>query len=143
MPTDQTWAHLVPELSCTDIAASLAFYTGVLGFSVRFARPEDRFAYLEREGAELMLEQANGHWQTGPLERPLGRGVNFQVEVTDVQALHDAVVAAGVPLFRPLRTSWYRTGDLESGQAEFLVQDPDGYLLRFCQHLGERPLSGA
>ncbi|HFQ4989843.1 TPA: VOC family protein, partial [Vibrio vulnificus] len=25
------------------------------------------------------------------------------------------------------------------GQKEFLIQDPDGYLLRFSQYLGEKP----
>lgn len=48
-------ARLVPELNCTDFERSLAFYTDVLGFGVRYARPEQKFAYLEREGAELML----------------------------------------------------------------------------------------
>ncbi|MEY3533635.1 MAG: hypothetical protein RI979_1659, partial [Pseudomonadota bacterium] len=41
--------------------------------------------------------------------------------------------------FRPLSTEWYRDGDLEHGQTQFLVQDPDGYLLRFMQHLETRP----
>jgi hypothetical protein len=27
------------------------------------------------------------------------------------------------------------------GDRELLVQDPDGYLLRFSQYLGERPIS--
>jgi hypothetical protein len=48
---------LVPELYCSDFARSLKFYTGVLGFFVRYDRPEQRFAYLERDGAELMIEQ--------------------------------------------------------------------------------------
>ena len=52
-------ARLVPELYCSDLERSLRFYTGILGFSVRFARPETRFAYLEREGAEIMIEAPN------------------------------------------------------------------------------------
>src|SRR4051812_33368173 len=54
------FARLVPELICADIERSVRFYTGVLGFHVRYARPEERFAYLEREGAEIMLEQPTG-----------------------------------------------------------------------------------
>jgi hypothetical protein len=50
-----------------------------------------------------------------------------------------ALATAGLPLFRPPATSWYRDGGIEHGQTEFLVQDPDGYLLRFMQPLGERP----
>ncbi|MEO9168740.1 MAG: VOC family protein, partial [Aestuariivirga sp.] len=36
---------------------------------------------------------------------------------------------------------WYRAGDEEVGQRQFLVQDPDGYLLRLCQPIGRRKLS--
>ena len=34
--------------------------------------------------------------------------------------------------------SWYKGEGVEFGQLEFLVQDPDGYLLRFIQDIGER-----
>jgi len=42
-------------------------------------------------------------------------------------------------LYRELKESWYDTGGVLSGQKEILVQDPDGYLLRFTQYLGENP----
>ena len=36
--------------------------------------------------------------------------------------------------------AWYDMGGgTQSGSSEFLVQDPDGYLLRFAEPLGERP----
>lgn len=76
---------------------------------------------------------------TADLEPPFGRGLNIQIEVRDVRAIHDRLVAADHPLFRPLRTSWYREGTHENGQDEFLVQDPDGYLIRFMEHIGTRP----
>src|SRR6202165_2051347 len=47
-------ARLVPELVCSNFAESLRFYTELLGFSVRYSRIDERFAYLERDGAELM-----------------------------------------------------------------------------------------
>ena len=56
-----------------------------------------------------------------------------------MQTIHDRVVAAGIALLCPLRRSWYREGEHENGQDEFPVQDPDGYLLRFMQHVGTRP----
>jgi lactoylglutathione lyase len=49
--------RLVPELYCADLERSLRFYRETLGFAVCYARPEERFAYLERDGAQLMLEQ--------------------------------------------------------------------------------------
>jgi catechol 2,3-dioxygenase-like lactoylglutathione lyase family enzyme len=134
-------ARLVPELICADFARSLAFYTDVLGFAVRYARPEERFAYLEREGAELMIEQAVGRaFLAAPLEHPYGRGVNFQIAVGDVATLHARVIDAGCPLYLPLEEKWYRRGAEEVGNRQFIVPDPDGYLLRFFQSLGVRAL---
>jgi catechol 2,3-dioxygenase-like lactoylglutathione lyase family enzyme len=132
---------LVPELYVSDIGRSLRFYTGVLGFAVLYDRPEERFAYLIREGAALMLEQPvdpDRTWLAGPLELPYGRGINFQIAVADVDTLHAAARAAGAPLLLPLEERWYRRGDARLGQRQFVVRDPDGYLLRFCQDLGER-----
>ena len=48
---------LVPELSVRDCAASLRFYRDILGFAVRYQRPEEGFAYLALGEAELMLDQ--------------------------------------------------------------------------------------
>jgi catechol 2,3-dioxygenase-like lactoylglutathione lyase family enzyme len=131
----------VPELACADIERSLHFYVDVLGFRVMYARPEERFAYLEREGAELMLDQLNvgRSWTTAEMTHPFGRGMNLQIEVSDVDALHAAVVAAGAPIFLPMEERWYRMDDVLTGQRQFIVQDPDGYLLRLAQDLGQRP----
>jgi catechol 2,3-dioxygenase-like lactoylglutathione lyase family enzyme len=48
---------VVPELDVADLARSLSFYVDVLGFKVRFERPEERFAYLTRGPVHLMLDQ--------------------------------------------------------------------------------------
>jgi catechol 2,3-dioxygenase-like lactoylglutathione lyase family enzyme len=134
-----TGARLVPELDCSNFEVSLAFYTGVLGFKLRYDRPEKKFAYLEREGAELMLEEVSPEgWLTAELTHPYGRGINFQIEVDDVAALYEAVCGAGVALYQEIEDAWYRAGDAYTGNRQFLVQDPDGYLLRFFQSLGRR-----
>jgi catechol 2,3-dioxygenase-like lactoylglutathione lyase family enzyme len=137
---------LVPELYSADFDRSLAFYIGVLGFATRYSRPEDRFAYLEREGAELMIEQTvdtDRLFIAGPLEAPFGRGLHLQIEVSDVTALHAAVRAAGARLLLELEERWYRRGDEEVGNRQFIVTDPDGYVLRFSEDLGERPIRAA
>lgn len=130
---------LIPELTCTDFQRSLAFYVDLLGFRVAYERPEDDFAFLEREGAQIMLEQESETWRTGPVERPYGRGLNLQIEATDANTLCQRLRNAGHPIFVPIEEKWYRAGDRLFGLRQFLVQDPDGYLLRFAQHLGERP----
>lgn len=132
---------LVPEISVTDMEESLRFYTKILGFKVEYSRPEDRFAFLSLQGSQLMVEEINHNWDTGELERPYGRGVNLQIEVDSVEELLRSLGEHGYPLFRPLKESWYRGDDVVYGQKEFLVQDPDGYLLRFAQDLGEKVAS--
>ena len=42
------WAALVPELSVAQMRPSLAFWCGLLGFSIAFDRPAARFAFLVR-----------------------------------------------------------------------------------------------
>jgi len=133
---------LIPELSVTCIQKSLEFYTETLGFTVEYSRPEEKFYFLSYEGSQIMIEEVNDHWWTGELERPFGRGINFQIEVSDVSALIERLDEENVALFRPLKESWYRGENVEYGQIEFLVQDPDGYLLRFTQDIGDRKLRG-
>ena len=133
---------LIPELDVEDLAASLRAYTGVFGFTVLFERPEERFAYLELEGSHLMLEEAAGpgrRFRTAPLEKPYGRGVNLQIRVSDADGLHARVVRAGLTVVTDLEERWYRRDDQERGQRQFVVADPDGYLLRFYTYLGVRP----
>jgi catechol 2,3-dioxygenase-like lactoylglutathione lyase family enzyme len=139
-PDPTQWSKLVPELTVTQLAASLQFYVDVLGFVVLFTRDDPPFAYLEFEGAQFMLEELHeGGWRTGDLVKPYGRGINFQIECVDAAAIYDKIVTAGYTCFRPLNETWYPVNTIEMGAREFLVQDPDGYLLRFSQDLGERP----
>lgn len=139
---DERWAALVPELLVADLARSRAFYCDLCGFAVRFARPEDGFLYLELGGAQIMLEEMGEEaWVTGPMQAPFGRGINLQIEVEAVAPIDTRLAAAGVVPFRALHEAWYREGDVEHGQAQLLVQDPDGYLLRFVEVLGERPVA--
>jgi catechol 2,3-dioxygenase-like lactoylglutathione lyase family enzyme len=130
---------LVPELTCRNLEISRRFYVDVIGFRVLYERPEDRFVYLEREGVELMLDQLSpASWLTAETSVPFGRGLNLQITVSDVDALHARVEAAGIALFRPMEEAWYRAESYHLGNRQFLVQDPDGYLLRFFQDLGRR-----
>jgi catechol 2,3-dioxygenase-like lactoylglutathione lyase family enzyme len=135
-------ARLVPELDVRDLDRSLAFYVGVAGFRILFGRPEERFAYLDRDGVHLMLEEAAGpgrRFHTAPLEHPYGRGVNLMIEVGEIDALHSRVQAAGFKIVISLEECWYRQNEIENGQRQFVVADPDGYLLRFFTDLGQRP----
>jgi hypothetical protein len=37
-----------------------------------------------------------------------------------------------------IEENWYKVNNKKIGNKEFLVQDPDGYLLRFSEDMGER-----
>jgi catechol 2,3-dioxygenase-like lactoylglutathione lyase family enzyme len=128
----------VPELLVLDHATSKGFWCDVLGFQVVFERPG--FAYLRQGGAEVMIALASGHWETGALERPLGRGINIQMFVGSADSIADRIRRAGWPLFQEVHEAWYCSGGVNRGYRQVLVQDPDGYLLRFAEKLGASPM---
>lgn len=135
------WAPLMAEMMVTDFDRSLAFWTGLMGFSVAFERPAQKFACLTRpEGAQIMVYQRDAYWETGVMEPPFGRGAVIQVYVADVLALHRGFEAVGWPFYVALREKWRDWGDRLGGQREFLVQDPDGYLVMVVERIGERAL---
>ena len=135
---------LVPELAVADCQVSLAFYCGVLGFTLRYARPEEGFAYLNLGQAELMIDQIDQgrtfDADHQPPRPPYGWGVNLQIRVPDVAVLVSALYAVAVPLVLPVEDRWYRRDLTEVGNRQFIVADPDGYLLRFYQDLGTRDI---
>ncbi|PHM45017.1 bleomycin resistance protein [Xenorhabdus mauleonii] len=130
------WNRMVPELTVTDFAASLDFYQRILGFEISIRREDPDFVYLSLGEAQLMLEafQPDG-WNTGELTHPFGRGINLQIEVDDVAPILENLRANKIELYRSLQDNYYDIGDNKICQREFLVQDPDGYLLRFSQYI--------
>ena len=67
-------AKLVPELLVSDFTASLDFYVRLIGFTVRYDRPAEKFAYLDFDGAEIMIEQETDFWLTAKREKALRPG---------------------------------------------------------------------
>jgi catechol 2,3-dioxygenase-like lactoylglutathione lyase family enzyme len=134
---------LIPELYCTSIKASIAFYTEILGFEILYQREEATFAMLERQGAQVMLDEyvhgSARSWIAGPLEAPFERGVNLDIRTDNVEKLYEKVKASGAKIFLPIEDKWYRANDIDLGSRQFIVLDPDGYLLRFSGSLGTRP----
>lgn len=133
---------LIPELKVRDFKKSLDFYINLAAFDILYERREEHFAMLDKDGARLMIEliESDDRWVVGEQKYPLGQGVNFQIEVSNVQDLYQRFADAGYPIFYKIEEKWYRKNDSEVGNKQFLVQDPDGYLLRFFQDLGSRPL---
>jgi catechol 2,3-dioxygenase-like lactoylglutathione lyase family enzyme len=133
---------MVPELLVRNLPESLRFWCDLIGFAIAYDRPEEGFAYLDLAGAQAMLEEAGRpgrRWITAPLAPPFGRGINLQIVVPDLDAVLAQLAAAAWPLYMQPEEKWYRAGTGEIGVRQFLVQDPDGYLLRPQQPLGLRP----
>ncbi len=133
---------MIPELCVSNVDESLAFYVNLLGFRVVYQRPEDRFAMIERQDSFLMLDEivpgSKRTWIAGPLEKPFGRGINLSIETDDAAGFSARLQRAGVFLFLPLEEKWYRADDVYLGVRQFIVLDPDGYMLRFSESLGSR-----
>jgi len=132
---------LVPELWVSDFEASLAFYIDTLEFEVVQRRGTDTHVYIAFQGSQIMLAwwAVDGTWEPWhpkPLERPFGRGINFQFMISGVEAFYDRVTAKGVVPFLELYTaSIWRTDRIDE-RRQFIVLDPDGYALRFSEKIG-------
>ena len=132
---------LVPELYCENIEVTKRFYIEVFGFEVKYERVEEEFVYFTLDGVDIMLEGINGigrRWLTDKVEKPFGRGVNFQWDVSEIDDLYSRVKAL-VPnsIYLEMETKAYQCADHLAVQKQFIVQDPDGYLFRFfCDSKG-------
>lgn len=124
---------LVPELSVSSINESKKFYIDILGFKLEYERLADKFAFLSYGETQIMIEEINGHWNTGELLYPLGRGINFQIDTDEVYKIVSNLKENNIDLFRDIMESKYECGNEVYYEKEILVQDPDGYLLRFSQ----------
>ena len=130
----------VPEFDVTNIDKSLEFYK-TCGFKIEYERPENKFAFISLGEIQFMLQELNNgdkKWDVGELEYPFGRGINFQLEVDDVDRIYDNLIKANYKIAFEMEENWYQSDDKLLGCKEFLIQDPDGYLLRFSEDLGSK-----
>lgn len=118
---------LIPELSVSNFDNSIKFYRDIVGFSLEFERPENKFAFLSIEGSQIMIEQQNGQWDTGLLEYPYGRGINFAIKISSLAGIIESLQANNYPIKLGPKENWYRQGEELLGNKEILVLDPDGY----------------
>lgn len=139
---------LTPELSCSNIKVSLSFYLETLGFKIQYQREEEGFAMIERQGSRIMLDEVRPNtgtetkriWISAPMELPFGREINLEIKTSKVDQLYDRCKQTGANIFLSIEEKWYRTNNSEIGNRQFIVLDPDGYMLRFVQELGEQKI---
>ena len=123
--------NLIPELSVFDIFQTKNFYEE-LGFKIEYERQEEKFVFMSFQDSQFMFEQIHDEgWNTGELTYPLGRGINFSIAVDDIENLYKLVKSKKLEIYKKLTKSVYLVNGIEEIQMEFLIQDPNGYLLRF------------
>ena len=124
---------LIPELTVSGINTTKKFYTEVLGFKIEYERINDKFAFLSLGEAQLMIEQINDNWTVGELKYPFGNGINLQIEINNLDSFVKKVKSKNIILFKDIFTSYYQCDNVCYMEKEVLIQDPDGYLLRFSE----------
>ena len=129
----------IPELSVTNLENSLNFYK-TAGFKIEYDRPENKFAFIGLGKIQFMLQELSDtdKWDIAPLSYPFGNGINFQLEVENLDELYNSFKNSNYKIAFEIEENWYRQDNRLLGNKEFLIQDPDGYLLRFSEDLGEK-----
>ena len=123
--------NLIPELSVFDILQTKKIYKE-LGFKIEYERHKEKFIFMSFQDSQFMFEQIHDEgWNTGELSYPLGRGINFSIAVEDVEELYKLVKTLNFEIYKELTRNKYQVNGTEETQIEFLIQDPNGYLLRF------------
>lgn len=121
---------IIPTVRCSNMKASLAFYTRILDFAHVGGDDEltdPCFSELSRAGDKLFLSSHGGDGEFGQVivvptdnvdalfRKFRGRGLLTPGDPDSPQHVHDG----------PIDQSW--------GTREFYVDDPDGNTLRFTQ----------
>ena len=123
--------NLIPQLSAFDTLQTKKFYKE-LGFKIEYERQKEKFIFMSFQDSQFMFEQIHDDgWNTGELSYPLGRGINFSIAVEDVEELYKLVKTLNFEIYKELTRNKYQVNGTEETQIEFLIQDPNGYLLRF------------
>lgn len=132
------WNQMIPEFDVFNLDETLHFYVDLIGFKVAYDRPEDKFAFLELEDVQFMVQEIdkeNLKWDTGELKYPLGIGINFQIDVKNIDEIYNRLKEDNYKIFVEMEDHYYRKDNEMLGEREFLVQDPNGFVLRFAQDI--------
>ncbi len=108
-----------PIFACADLEATMAYYRDVLGFRIDWTYGEPaNFGSASRGGVTIMFSQ---HHELA--ERSAGQSI--WVKVDDADILHEEHRAKGAKIVEEI-------GERPWGVREYVVEDPNGYRLRFA-----------
>ena len=112
---------LTPMIRTREIAKTIAFYTGHLGFKCTSGSEDLGWATLSRDGVKIMVAAPNDHM---PFDQPAFTG-SFYLYTDDVDAVWNDLKDKTRVCY-PIETFDY-------GMREFAIFDNNGYLLQFGQ----------
>jgi catechol 2,3-dioxygenase-like lactoylglutathione lyase family enzyme len=119
---------VIPRLPVADLARTVRFYTGVLGFQISLMWPEKdpTFAVLDRDAVSLGFFTPDAHRGAVTIGT-----ADLYLGADDVLGLHAAIRDQVTVEWGP-EVYFY-------GRREFAVRDPDGYLLIFTEPTDDPP----
>jgi lactoylglutathione lyase len=117
------------EVFPADLEKSIAFYTGILRFTL--LQRKDGYAYFRRDS--ILIGAAQGSFEQADLQRAdrgsrrPPTGVEVVIEVDDLEAERNWVVEKGWTLDADIKLQKW-------GLKDFRITDPDGFYLRVTEH---------
>jgi catechol 2,3-dioxygenase-like lactoylglutathione lyase family enzyme len=124
MADNEQLVTVAPEFFVRDVRAAVEFYVEKLGFVV--LRENDVFAVIALGQAHVLLAHESIAPE-GSLPEPSARGsgLNVRIVVDDVDAVYERAKARGVSIIHDI-------ADRSYGLRDFILADPDGFMLRFA-----------
>lgn len=114
------------ELFVDDMTASINFYSRVLGFEIGKRQP-DKYTPMTNGNSMLSLNLRANLPDDHPVQaragERLGRGVEFVLEVNDIEAMYEQILSTNWPMSSKLQCQPW-------GLTDFRIVDPDGYYWR-------------
>ena len=112
-----------PVIMTNDVSSTADFYVRHLHFKPLFS--SDWYVQLqssEDDGVNLGIVRADHETIPEPARGKVSQGLLINFEVKDPDAVHERIVAAGLPILHSLR-------DEAFGQRHFIFADPNGVLI--------------
>ena len=123
-----TIRRAMPVVHSADVAASRAFYSGLLGFEPGMDEPD--FLMLRSASTpttQVIIVGADAADQEV-------REVDISIEVGDVDSVYSQAVTRGLEIVKPIK-------DEPWGVRRFFVRDPDGLVVNIASHLPSAPVA--
>ena len=122
--------ELVPNMMVPSVDDAIRYYRDTLGFELAMANPSEaphEWAMLSHGGVSVMLQSRDSLVAELPAfaDRAPGAGCTFFITMQGVEDYHRRVKDSAHVLVEPHKTPY--------GATEFVVEDPNGYVLYFAE----------